>query len=210
MRPAMQYAQFSAAAAQRVIWRHPEWWSVGLSLGAWITLVSTPRHSPSHHSMAAKLMWWLVMVVAMMFPLVTAQVRQTAFGSLWTRRHRSISLFLTGYTVPWLLGGALVVVIQGQLPINARASAIIPVLLAAAWQFSPLKFRGLRNCHRVIPLAPCGWRANWSCLKFGWRIGSACLCACWALMMACAFTDHSLLTLCVATLVASRDRIGLE
>ena len=76
------------------MWRHPEWWSVALSIAAWIALVSTPRHSSSHRSTAINLMFWLLMVVAMMFPLVMAQVRQAAFHSLWSRRHRAIGVFL--------------------------------------------------------------------------------------------------------------------
>ena len=76
------------------------------------------------------------MVVAMMFPLVIAQVRQAAFHSLWSRRHRAIGVFLTGYVVPWLAFGALVILIQGGLTIDTRASAIVAIVIAAAWQAS--------------------------------------------------------------------------
>ena len=116
------------------MWRYPEWWSVALSIAAWIAILSMPRHSPSHQSTATNLMLWLLMVVAMMFPLVIAQVRQAAFHSLWSRRHRAIGLFLTGYVVTWLAFGALVIFIQGQLAIDARASAIVAILIAVAWQ----------------------------------------------------------------------------
>lgn len=205
---AMRFVRLSVDSARRLTWRHPEWWSVALSIAAWIALLSTPRHSLSHRSTATNLLSWLLMVVAMMFPLVAVQVRQTAFHSLWSRRHRAIGLFLGGYVVPWLAFGALVILIQRELAIDARASVIITIVIAVAWQMSPSKRRALRNCHRVMPLAPHGWRANWSCLKFGWRIGAACVCACWALMLVCAASDHSILTMCFVTMVAIQDRAG--
>jgi len=153
------------------------------------------------------LIFWLLMVVAMMFPLVTAQVRQAAFHSLWSRRHRAIGVFLTGYMLPWLAFGALFIFVQGELPVDRRASVlIVAILIAAAWQASPSKRRALSRCHRIMPLSPRGWRANWDCLRFGWRIGTACVCACWALMLVCAVSDHGILTMCVATMVAIRDR----
>lgn len=192
------------------MWRYPEWWSVALSIGAWIALLSLPRHPPSHQSTAANLVLWLLMVAAMMFPLVIAQVRQAAFHSLWSRRHRAVGLFLTGYVGPWIAFGALVILIRRELPIDARAAAIVAILIAAAWQLTPSKRRALSNCHRIMPLAPRGWPANRDCVSFGWRIGAACVGACWALMLVCAVSDHSMLAMCAATMVAIDDRAGFS
>jgi Predicted metal-binding integral membrane protein (DUF2182) len=201
--------RLSLASARRIMWRHPEWWSVALSIAAWIALLSTPRHSASHQSNASNGILWCLMVVAMMFPLVVAQVRQAAFHSLWSRRHQAIGLFLTGYVVPWLAFGALVILIQSRLRIDTRASMIVAIVVAAAWQASRSKRNALRNCHRIMPLAPRGWRANWDCLMFGWQIGTACVCACWAMMFVCAASDHSTLTMCAATMIAIYDRAGM-
>ena len=141
---------------------------MALGLAAWIALLSVPRHAVSHQSAAINLMFWLLMVVAMMFPLVMAQVRQAAFHSLWSRRHRAIGLFLAGYVAPWFAFGALVILIQGEFPADGRASVIIVAILsAAAWQASPFKRRALVHCHRIMPLAPRGWRANWDCRGLG-------------------------------------------
>ena len=199
-------ARLSVASGRRLMWRHPEWWSVALSITAWMALLSRPQHSAAHQSTAINLMLWLLMVVAMMFPLVMPQVRQAAFHSLWSRRHQAIGLFLTGYVVPWLAFGALVILTQREWPIDRRSAAIITILIAAAWQGSPSKRRALNNCHRIMPLAPRGWRANWDCLRFGLRIGAACVCACWALMLVCTASDHSILIMCVATIIAIYDR----
>ncbi len=48
---------------------------------------------------------WMLMVVAMMFPLVIGSVRTVAARSLWRRRHRAIAGFLTGYAGAWFLVG---------------------------------------------------------------------------------------------------------
>jgi predicted metal-binding membrane protein len=98
------------------MWRHPEWWSVALSIAAWIALLSAPRHSASHQSNGLQPDLVCLMVVAMMFPLVIAQVRQAAFHSLWSRRHRAIGLVSHGYVVPWLAFGALVILFRQGLP----------------------------------------------------------------------------------------------
>ena len=203
---AMHSARLSVASARRFAWRHPEWWSVALSFAAWIALLSTPRHPLSHRTTATNLLSWFLMVVAMMFPLVIGQVRQTAFHSLWSRRHRAICFFLTGYAVPWLAFGALIMRVQGELAIDTRAAAITAIVIAVAWQVSPLKRRALRNCHRVMPLAPRGWRASWCCLRFGGQVGAACVCTCWALMLVCTASDHSVLTMGFATMVAIHER----
>ncbi len=201
-------ARLTMTSARRFVWRFPEWWSLALTIAAWVVLFSTPRHVLSHQSTAAALQWWMLMVVAMMLPLVTAQVRHAAFHSLWSRRHRAISWFLAGYLVPWLAFGAFVVVVQGQVVVDRRAATIIAIVIAVAWQFSSSRRRALRRCHQVIPLAPRGWRADSSCLRYGWSVGASCVWACWALMMACAVADHSMWTMGAATLVASLDRTG--
>ena len=190
------------------MWRHPEWWSIALSISAWLVLLSMPRHYFSHGAAGADAVLWLLMIVAMMFPLIVAPVRDTAFRSLWTRRHRAIACFLTGYVVCWLVFGAAIVWIRERSSIDLRALAVVAVAIAIAWQFSSWKTRALRNCHRVMPLAPVGWRADWTCARFGWRIGGACIGACGALMAACALVDHNLLTMSVVTAVAMRDRFS--
>jgi predicted metal-binding membrane protein len=63
---------------------------------------------------------------------------------------------------------------------------------AAAWEIGPIKRRELRRCHRTVPLAPRGWRADADCVRYGLTTGFSCLTMCWALMVACAAFAHSL------------------
>ena len=153
---------------------------------------------------------WLLMVVAMMFPLLVPSVRVAAFRSLRRRRHRAILLFLSGYLATWtLLGlatsGLLIAVPQLSDGLQAGAAAAA-FLLAALWQGTEWKRRALVACHWTMPLAPTGLKADRDCLRFGWRIGGACCLSCWLLMLACTLCGHSILALVGCAAVGSAER----
>jgi predicted metal-binding membrane protein len=141
---------------------------------------------------AEELAAWLLMVVAMMFPAVAHAVRTTAFASLWRRRHRATAGFLIGYLAPWAVAGVAVAVAALRSAPWARAAAApaAAFLLAALWQVTPVHAAARAACHRRLPLAPDGWRADRDCLRFGHMIGVNCLLRCWPLMLACALAAH--------------------
>jgi predicted metal-binding membrane protein len=66
---------------------------------------------------------------------------------------------------------------------------------AALWQLTPVHRRALTDCHRRLPLAPTGWRADRDCLRYGGTIGAACIRTSWPLMLACAFAGHGLIAM---------------
>jgi predicted metal-binding membrane protein len=133
------------------------------------------------------------MVVAMMPPLVLSAVRATSRRSLWHRRDRAIGGFLVGYLAPWIvaglavgLGAAAVAGARGPGDLAAEAVlAAVAFAVAAAWQLTAVKRRAMWSCHRTVPLAPDGWRADRDCVRYGWVIGRRCLLSCWAMMLAC-------------------------
>lgn len=193
---------------RRFLWRHPEWWSLGLSLVAWLLLLLPLTGSrftlvPHHHHAAARMsalwagevLWWIVMMVAMMWPLIIDRMRVTAGRSLWARRNWAVAIFLLGYVGPWMFGGlvvaALVVLLRARGWMSPAALLIV-FALAAIWQLTPGKERALRLCHRTIPLAPEGLQANRDCLRYGWMIGASCLLSCGVLMAACAASGHNM------------------
>jgi predicted metal-binding membrane protein len=136
---------------------------------------------------------WVVMMVAMMFPsvapmvLVHAQiVRSRGEGAVPT-----IS-FVAGYLVVWtaaglvplavieILGSSIASPLSGWLP---RLGGAV-ILLAGAFQFTPLKHACLRACRSPLSFlmthdfgggAPAAARA-------GMSHGAFCLGCCWALM----------------------------
>lgn len=172
-------------------WRHPEWWAVLASVLAWAYLASAAHGHAGHGTGAAAM---AAMVVAMMLPLTIAQLRHVALSSLWRRRHRAAAGFIAGFLAVWLAVEAVLAVAwrgMGSLAGAALAAGVVAVA-AALWELAPAKRRHLRRCHRTVPLAPSGWRADADCARFGAAMGVSCVGTCWALMLASAAFAHSL------------------
>ncbi len=200
---------------QLAFWRHPEWWSLVLSAAAWLAIAAaalTPGghadHAHGGHEAAPSLVAlnWLNMTSAMMFPMLIAPVRFVAARSLWRMRNRAIVLFLAGYCAVWLGYGVAVETLVTPQRGESRLFLALTFLVAAAWQWTPLKKSGLRRCHRTAPLAPAGIRASLDCLRYGLTIGGNCWLSCWALMLVCAAAGHSLWAMIPATAVIWMER----
>ena len=137
-------------------------------------------------------------------------MRLTAARSLWRRRHRATLGFVIGYLARWLAVGAALAMLEVSLHPDAWLAAALGLACAAVWQLAPAKRRALAACHRGMPLAPNGWRADVDCVRFGWSIGGSCLLSCWALMLACVLADHSLPLLAAITATTAYERRALR
>jgi hypothetical protein len=161
-----------------------------------------------HHSVTFRQEFaaWMWMVAAMMIPQVLYEVRRTADDSLWGRRNRAVVGFLAGYLGPSLAAGmGAAFLCQGSWT-HALAAPALGFAAAAAWMLLPGRRRVLIACHRRLPLAPTGWRADYDCLRYGVTIGGACLRKCWPLMLACAFSGHSLVAMAGGMIVGVVER----
>ena len=181
------------------VWRHPECWAVALSAAAWLTLGFRAALNGHDHSIWASWIHWLLMVAAMMVPLTVYAIRITAAGSLWRRRHRAIFGFLIGYLGVWALAGLPLALLAYAFILPQRldwaAGASIGFLVAALWLVTRWKALAASLCHRTIPLAPAGWRADRDCLRYGWSSGFYCLFNCWPFMLVCWLSAHSFLAM---------------
>jgi predicted metal-binding membrane protein len=209
------------ALRERLAWPHPEWWSLALSAVSWIALLTKPTlalgalhqsHLPIEHAMGG-MSEWTLMVIAMMFPLTIPMVRVTAERSLWRRRHRAIAEFLAGYVLVWLVVGAIgtwvLSSLQGFFGIGPNLSASLGLVAAAAWQLAPTKRRALRACHRTVPLAGRGWRADRDCVAYGFTSGGHCVVNCGPMMFACLLAAHNIPVMVFATMVGLAERSGM-
>ena len=200
--------------------RHPEWWVVGIALVAWAVLVvpnftaptQAAMHGGAHHSaslsgssVAGKLTagaWtWLLMVIAMMFPMLVPRVRRVAAASIGVIRNEAIAETLAGALLVWSALGVAVVAVAAVVPtIDASVSPVafgVVWLLVAAWQLTPTKRRSIRSCHhvRVFPGVTDGRRR----LRAGAVYAGSCAPACIPAMVAMMLTGHSVLLMAVVT-----------
>jgi len=211
------HAQLSTL--RRISWPRPEWWSLGLCFAAWLlilwkTVPGSASHGHLHHAATGpgpepfltQTFWWFVMVVAMMFPLLPAHIRNTAARSLWARRHRAIGAFLAGYVAPWMLFGTAAVGILFALELSRTVTGLIGFSAAFIWQVMPARRRTVLACHRTRPIAPVGLRADYDCVRYGWMVGNNCVLSCWALMLACLLFGHSIVAMIGLTAIGLIER----
>jgi len=163
------------------------------------------------HGGIGPLLHWQLMVLAIMLPFARESVRATAALSFRRRRHRAIGGFLVGFLGLWLAAGLVMTAAAGALTPGAQRPGGVVVglalLAAAAWQPSAARRRAMAACHRTMPLAPRGWRADRDCVVFGWTIGTGCVRSCWPLALACALAHHHLAVMAACGLLGAAERL---
>jgi predicted metal-binding membrane protein len=135
---------------------------------------------------------WVVMMAAMMFPSVAPTI---ALYSRMTRKRSPFSplVFTAGYLLTWAGAGVLafaVGAVATRIPGDplawdhaGRPIAAGTLLVAAAYELTPLKDVCLRRCRSPLGFLLGGWRNGWSgALRMGARNGAWCVGCCWALM----------------------------
>jgi predicted metal-binding membrane protein len=160
------------------------WWTVGamhgMDDGPWTTL----------GSFGWFLGVWVVMMTAMMFPSVSPTV------ALYARMSRSRVLpvaFATGYVATWAAAGAVAFVIalsathaaHGALSWDNAGQRIAgaTLLVAAAYELTPLKDVCLGKCRSPLGALLGSWRTGWTgAFRMGLGNGVWCVGCCWALM----------------------------
>lgn len=130
---------------------------------------------------------WTLMLVAMMSPVLVPPLYYIRLRSFTHRRVRSTAFFLAGYAATWMAAGGVLlgieVAVKLLVPQSYLAAAAV-VLIATAWQFSPVKQRCLNRCYAHPALAAFGGAADFDALRFGMAHGAWCVGSCWALMLA--------------------------
>ncbi len=192
---AVIYAALSLATAAA--------WSV-----TWIQSSGLPAWSPflaqalcggtwSGAGVAASLLMWISMMVAMMLP-ATAPVID-AYATIARRRrarhepYTPTLVFIAGYILAWSCFGAAAAVAQWQLyhavpfaPAMQDASPIITGsarLVAGLYQFTPAKAACMRGCRSPLTFVMAEWREGYAgALLMGLRHGVMCVGCCWAVM----------------------------
>jgi predicted metal-binding membrane protein len=132
---------------------------------------------------------WVVMMAAMMFPSLAPTV---ALYARMSRDQLAPTVFVAGYLVTWAAAGViafLVGVLASRIAPDLgwdQAGRILTgatLLVAAAYELSPLKNVCLSKCRSPLGLLLGSWRDGWSgAFRMGMRNGVWCVGCCWALM----------------------------
>jgi len=140
---------------------------------------------------AIVLMWW-VMMAAMMLPSAAPAILLYARVRQMRRAERSVAqtwVFLVGYLILWLvfslLAAAAQQVVAGQsMAIESTAAKGSLLIVAGAYQLSPLKSACLGECRAPAQFISRYWRPGWTgALRLGLLHGAYCVGCCWALML---------------------------
>jgi predicted metal-binding membrane protein len=168
----------------------------------------------------AVLIMWAVMMAAMMLPAAMPMV--SVFGTLNRSRGEAgrTVVFVSGYLALWAAFGAAATAAQWALQTSGLLSPMIvsmsPVLSAAllviagAFQFTPLKHACLRACRSPLGFLMTDWRDGlWGAARMGVRHGLYCLGCCWALM-ALLFVGGAMNLLWIAalTLLVAMEKLA--
>jgi len=142
------------------------------------------------------LLFWVVMMAAMMFPSVApmAIVWTRSISSRETRPQRAggLTLFLTGYLVVWAGFGAVAFVAllgAGRLVDTAPRGAVWAgaaiFAVAGLYQLTPLKDVCLRHCRSPIGslFHYASYTGSTRDLRVGMHHGAFCVGCCWGLMI---------------------------
>ena len=145
------------------------------------------------------LLWamWAVMMTGMMLPSAAPLVLlygAAARRSAQRTAARNTYALAGGYLVAWTLFSlgatalqralaALLLVSPMMEAANARVSATL-LLIAGAYQWTPLKDACLRTCQSPLGFLMGRWRNGWSgAFRMGLEHGWYCVGCCWALML---------------------------
>ena len=162
-------------------------------MGSPAARLTMPMSDWSWANWLAVFIMWAVMMAAMMLP--TAMPMVSVFGTLNKGRReagRTIA-FVAGYLALWAAFAAAATGAQWALQTSGFLSPMIVsmspalsaalLLIAGAFQFTPLKRACLRACRSPLGFLLTDWRNGlWGAARMGVRHGIYCLGCCWALM----------------------------
>lgn len=165
---------------------------------------------------------WLVMVVAMMLPPALPLLRVSArLGRGLSRTRTTVAWSAVAFLAVWAMAGVVLVVLTVALTglastqwlaDNPAVPAGAAAVLAAGYQFTPLKRACLTGCRSPAALAMTTWTGvrepAAEAARLGLRYGAVCVGCCWALMLLTVATSAAALpVMVVASVLMAAERL---
>lgn len=191
--PSLHSVHTALIAVSLLAWSLLAWMAVDMADPlVQLTMPGGPRWSASNA--AAIFTMWAVMMAAMMLPSAAPVVLAFVRLSVQQRENGRATAFVAAYLMTWTAFSALATALQWLLQwrgwvdpmISSRSKALDVVLLlvAGAYQFSPLKSVCLARCRTPLGFLIGSWRPGLAgAFTMGLRHGLFCLGCCWALMV---------------------------
>lgn len=196
------------------------------ALAAWALMGSATVLMPHHHvvtplAVAATVLMWLAMVVAMMTPTVLPWI--LAYATLVTpvagaRPWRAIAAFTTGYLTVWFgyslaAAGLQMALARAGLLLGDRVGTALGgalLIAAGAFQFMSLKAACLAHCRSPLSYFIARWLDGpIGGLRLGFSHGAYCLGCCWLVMLtALALGVMNLAWMAVLTVVVMLEQVA--
>ena len=172
---------------------------MGSDAGPGMNMAMADMRSWSAADFGLMYVMWAVMMVAMMAP--SAAPMLLMFAALNRKRREReapyvpTGVFLAGYLIVWgtfslaatagnwgLHQASLLSSMMGASTSGYLGGALL--LLAAVFQWSPLKYACLKQCRTPMGFLMTSWRdGHGGALRMGLEHGAYCLGCCWALML---------------------------
>jgi predicted metal-binding membrane protein len=146
--------------------------ALAVTVGAWVALVAS---STMTEKLGVYVSLWTLMMTAMMLPSVLPLVLLYGRSAQWEQQ----TLLAGAYIGVWSLTGFVAYTADMRFDLAAA-----PVLLvAAAYELTPLKAGCLRRCRAPVDFLVVHWRrGRIGALRLGIEHAVYCLGCCWALM----------------------------
>ncbi len=169
---------------------------LGMAGGMAGTAMMTPAVWTSGYTILMFFMWW-IMMVAMMLPSASPMI--LLFATV-NRKQRetghpfvATSIFALGYLAAWAGFSLVAVLLQWGFERTALLSPILVgtnvifggvlLLVAGAYQLTPIKHACLRHCRSPLAFLSTHWRRGArGALRMGLEHGTYCVGCCWFLM----------------------------
>jgi predicted metal-binding membrane protein len=181
------------------------------------------HHFPFAWQLAAFMLSWSLMTVAMMLPVSLPMLLHIAQpDGLRTEKNLAAGTVILGYLAPWILVGLLLYLgdsflhrmAEPEAPLAAFSGLIAPAILMAAglYQFTPAKRRCTSLCRSPHTLLPQGDPEKLSVarsLQQGLRLGAYCVGSCGSLMLLMfALGHHRLDWMLALGLILAAERLA--
>ena len=172
---------------------------MGMGDGTGMSMAMADMRSWSAADFGLMFLMWAVMMVAMMAPSAAPMLLMFAAVNRKRREREApyvpTGIFLAGYVIVWTTFAAAATLGNWGLHQASLLSSMMGastsgylggalLLLAGAFQWSPLKYACLKQCRTPMGFMMTSWReGHRGALRMGLEHGAYCLGCCWALML---------------------------